>query len=108
MFNCCCWFLRTQDLIILLFLWFHPDFYGSSTFTVSAFTVSAVTKFIWNYLDISYMQPAAQYLFFHFPPRLHIVTWNVATAEPPDDVSSLLHLNSPKSADLYVIGYGGF
>ncbi|XP_029699681.1 inositol polyphosphate 5-phosphatase K-like isoform X5 [Takifugu rubripes] len=36
--------------------------------------------------------------------RLHIVTWNVATAEPPDDVSSLLHLNSPKGADLYVIG----
>ncbi|CAG06376.1 unnamed protein product, partial [Tetraodon nigroviridis] len=36
--------------------------------------------------------------------RLHIVTWNVATAEPPDDVSSLLHLNSPKSADLYIIG----
>ncbi|XP_056904914.1 inositol polyphosphate 5-phosphatase Ka isoform X3 [Takifugu flavidus] len=36
--------------------------------------------------------------------RLHIVTWNVATVEPPDDVSSLLHLNSPKGADLYVIG----
>lgn len=54
------------------------------------------------------MQPAAQYLFFHLHPRLHIVTWNVATAEPPDDVTSLLHLNSPKRADLYVIGYGGF
>ncbi|XP_055022773.1 inositol polyphosphate 5-phosphatase Ka isoform X1 [Boleophthalmus pectinirostris] len=36
--------------------------------------------------------------------RLHMVTWNVATADPPDDVSSLLHLNSPKSPDLYVIG----
>ncbi|XP_030007877.1 inositol polyphosphate 5-phosphatase Ka isoform X2 [Sphaeramia orbicularis] len=36
--------------------------------------------------------------------RLHIVTWNVATADPPDDVSLLLHLNSPKSPDLYVIG----
>ncbi|XP_013879126.1 inositol polyphosphate 5-phosphatase K isoform X1 [Austrofundulus limnaeus] len=36
--------------------------------------------------------------------RLHIVTWNVATADPPEDVTSLLHLNSPKSADLYVIG----
>ncbi|KAF7642182.1 hypothetical protein LDENG_00262990 [Lucifuga dentata] len=35
---------------------------------------------------------------------LHMVTWNVATAEPPDDVTSLLHLNSPKSQDLYVIG----
>ncbi|XP_070826847.1 inositol polyphosphate 5-phosphatase K-like isoform X2 [Chaetodon trifascialis] len=36
--------------------------------------------------------------------RLHMVTWNVATADPPDDVTSLLHLNSPKSSDLYVIG----
>uniref|UniRef100_A0AAV2J5S5 TRAFD1/XAF1 zinc finger domain-containing protein n=1 Tax=Knipowitschia caucasica TaxID=637954 RepID=A0AAV2J5S5_KNICA len=36
--------------------------------------------------------------------RLHMVTWNVATADPPDDVTSLLHLNSSKSPDLYVIG----
>ncbi|XP_060928917.1 inositol polyphosphate 5-phosphatase Ka isoform X1 [Limanda limanda] len=36
--------------------------------------------------------------------RLHMVTWNVATADPPDDVTLLLHLNSPKSPDLYVIG----
>ncbi|XP_028276158.1 inositol polyphosphate 5-phosphatase K isoform X2 [Parambassis ranga] len=36
--------------------------------------------------------------------RLHMVTWNVATADPPDDLTSLLHLNSPKSTDLYVIG----
>lgn len=36
--------------------------------------------------------------------RLHMVTWNVATADPPDDVSSLLLLNSPKTPDLYIIG----
>ncbi|XP_028320992.1 inositol polyphosphate 5-phosphatase K-like isoform X3 [Gouania willdenowi] len=36
--------------------------------------------------------------------RLHMVTWNVATADPPNDVTSLLHLDSPKSPDLYVIG----
>ncbi|XP_053278329.1 inositol polyphosphate 5-phosphatase Ka isoform X1 [Pleuronectes platessa] len=36
--------------------------------------------------------------------RLHMVTWNVATADPPDDVTVLLNLNSPKSPDLYVIG----
>ncbi|XP_072311693.1 inositol polyphosphate 5-phosphatase K-like isoform X2 [Eucyclogobius newberryi] len=36
--------------------------------------------------------------------RLHMVTWNVATADPPDHVSDLLHLTSPKSSDLYVIG----
>uniref|UniRef100_A0A665V424 Inositol polyphosphate-5-phosphatase Ka n=1 Tax=Echeneis naucrates TaxID=173247 RepID=A0A665V424_ECHNA len=36
--------------------------------------------------------------------RLHMVTWNVATADPPDDVTSLLRLDSPKSPDLFVIG----
>ncbi|XP_034403795.1 inositol polyphosphate 5-phosphatase Ka isoform X2 [Cyclopterus lumpus] len=36
--------------------------------------------------------------------RLHMVTWNVATVDPPDDVTLLLHLNSPKRPDLYVIG----
>uniref|UniRef100_A0A673NJQ9 phosphoinositide 5-phosphatase n=2 Tax=Sinocyclocheilus rhinocerous TaxID=307959 RepID=A0A673NJQ9_9TELE len=35
---------------------------------------------------------------------LYVVTWNVATAEPPDDVNSVLQLNSPKKTDLYVIG----
>nr|XP_040038821.1 inositol polyphosphate 5-phosphatase K isoform X1 [Gasterosteus aculeatus aculeatus] len=36
--------------------------------------------------------------------RLHIVTWNVATAEPPEDVTSLLQLDVQPPADLYVIG----
>ncbi|XP_037534372.1 inositol polyphosphate 5-phosphatase Ka [Nematolebias whitei] len=36
--------------------------------------------------------------------RLHIVTWNVATAEPPEDVTSLLHLDSATSADVFIIG----
>ncbi|XP_027135962.1 inositol polyphosphate 5-phosphatase Ka isoform X1 [Larimichthys crocea] len=36
--------------------------------------------------------------------RLHMVTWNVATVDPPNDVTSLLQLNSPESPDLYVIG----
>lgn len=35
---------------------------------------------------------------------LYVVTWNVATAEPPDDVYALLQLSSPKKPDLYVIG----
>lgn len=35
---------------------------------------------------------------------LYVVTWNVGTAEPPEDVNSLLQLNSPKKPDLYVIG----
>ncbi|KAJ3589452.1 hypothetical protein NHX12_010297 [Muraenolepis orangiensis] len=34
--------------------------------------------------------------------RLHMVTWNVGTAEPPADVDSLLQLDVP--VDLYVIG----
>ncbi|XP_065503397.1 inositol polyphosphate 5-phosphatase K isoform X1 [Caloenas nicobarica] len=37
--------------------------------------------------------------------RLHIVTWNVGTASPPPDVSSLLQLNSVgPTMDMYVIG----
>ncbi|KAM4796806.1 inositol polyphosphate 5-phosphatase K isoform 2-T2 [Rhinophrynus dorsalis] len=37
--------------------------------------------------------------------RLHIVTWNVATASPPRDVSSLLLLDSScPPVDIYVIG----
>ncbi|XP_013858663.1 inositol polyphosphate 5-phosphatase K isoform X2 [Austrofundulus limnaeus] len=36
--------------------------------------------------------------------RLHIVTWNVATAEPPEDVTSLLQLDAQNPMDLYVIG----
>uniref|UniRef100_A0A3P9PLA5 Inositol polyphosphate-5-phosphatase K n=1 Tax=Poecilia reticulata TaxID=8081 RepID=A0A3P9PLA5_POERE len=36
--------------------------------------------------------------------RLHMVTWNVATAEPPEDVASLLQLNDQPAIDLYVIG----
>ncbi|XP_028976617.2 inositol polyphosphate 5-phosphatase K isoform X2 [Esox lucius] len=36
--------------------------------------------------------------------RLHMVTWNVATAEPPDDVTSLLYLDTQPTTDLYVIG----
>ncbi|XP_034759078.2 inositol polyphosphate 5-phosphatase K-like isoform X1 [Acipenser ruthenus] len=37
--------------------------------------------------------------------RLHVVTWNVGTAQPPDDVSSLLLLDSEGAApDVYVIG----
>ncbi|XP_068010734.1 inositol polyphosphate 5-phosphatase K isoform X2 [Melanerpes formicivorus] len=37
--------------------------------------------------------------------RLHLVTWNVGTASPPPDVTSLLQLDSlGPSMDMYVIG----
>ncbi|XP_030010004.1 inositol polyphosphate 5-phosphatase K isoform X1 [Sphaeramia orbicularis] len=36
--------------------------------------------------------------------RLYMVTWNVATAEPPEDVTSLLQLDVQPPTDLYVIG----
>lgn len=110
--------------------WFHPDFSGSSTVlllywlwqcwcvllwfqpdSTKPFQDLKIRLFTWRFLRFRLMlleidiKHAAQYLFFYFPPRLHVVTWNVATAEPPDDVSSLLQLNSPKSADLYIIGY---
>ncbi|XP_043542540.1 inositol polyphosphate 5-phosphatase K-like isoform X2 [Chiloscyllium plagiosum] len=36
---------------------------------------------------------------------LHVVSWNVGTAPPPDDLSNLLHLDSPgREPDMYVIG----
>lgn len=37
--------------------------------------------------------------------RLQVVTWNVATAEPPEDVTSLLQLDVQPPTDLYVIGW---
>lgn len=44
-------------------------------------------------------------LFCHlFADRLHVVTWNVATAEPPEDVAALLQLDVQPPTDLYVIG----
>ncbi|RVE63885.1 hypothetical protein OJAV_G00140740 [Oryzias javanicus] len=36
--------------------------------------------------------------------RLHMVTWNVATAEPPEDITSLLLFDALPPTDLYVIG----
>nr|XP_028563714.1 inositol polyphosphate 5-phosphatase K isoform X2 [Podarcis muralis] len=37
--------------------------------------------------------------------RLHLVTWNVGTASPPPDVTSLLQLNlQDQEMDMYVIG----
>ncbi|XP_028322820.1 inositol polyphosphate 5-phosphatase K isoform X2 [Gouania willdenowi] len=36
--------------------------------------------------------------------RIHVVTWNVASAEPPVDVTSLLQLDVQPPTDLYVIG----
>ncbi|KAL2297317.1 hypothetical protein Nmel_016616 [Mimus melanotis] len=37
--------------------------------------------------------------------RLHLVTWNVGTASPPPDVTSLLQLNSlGPTTDMYIIG----
>lgn len=42
--------------------------------------------------------------FLSYIHRLYVITWNVGTAEPPEDVDSLLQLSSPKKPDLYVIG----
>lgn len=37
---------------------------------------------------------------------VHVVTWNVASAAPPEDLSDLLQLNNQDlNLDLYVIGY---
>ncbi|KAM7017997.1 inositol polyphosphate 5-phosphatase K [Tautogolabrus adspersus] len=37
--------------------------------------------------------------------RVHIITWNVGSAQPPDDITSLLGLNvSDGNTDMYIIG----
>lgn len=129
--SCCCWILWTHDyshyLLFMVRSWFLCF---SSTvlllywlwqcwcvllwfrlYSMKPFQELKIHLFIWRFLRFRLtlfeldIKHAAQYLFFYFSPRLHVVTWNVATVEPPDDVSSLLHLNSPKSADLYIIGY---
>lgn len=41
-----------------------------------------------------------------FSNRLHIITWNVGSATPPDDVTSLLGLNvGDGNTDMYIIGW---
>jgi hypothetical protein len=41
----------------------------------------------------------------HPSHSIHVVTWNVASAAPPLDLSDLLHLNNPnQNKDIYVIG----
>uniref|UniRef100_A0A665W5W6 Phosphatidylinositol 4,5-bisphosphate 5-phosphatase A n=1 Tax=Echeneis naucrates TaxID=173247 RepID=A0A665W5W6_ECHNA len=40
-----------------------------------------------------------------FPTRVHIITWNVGSATPPDDITSLLGLNvGDGNTDMYIIG----
>lgn len=37
--------------------------------------------------------------------RLHIITWNVGSAQPPDDITALLGLNvGDGNTDMYIIG----
>lgn len=52
----------------------------------------------------SFANNICRYLLYKHTERLHIVTWNVATAEPPEDITSLLQLDIQPPADLYVIG----
>lgn len=39
-------------------------------------------------------------------PSITVVTWNVGTAMPPNDVTSLLHLNTGETNDVDVIAIG--
>lgn len=40
-----------------------------------------------------------------FANRVHIITWNVGSATPPDDITSLLGLNvGDGNTDMYIIG----
>lgn len=41
-----------------------------------------------------------------FSNRVHIITWNVGSATPPDDITSLLGLNvGDGNTDMYIIGW---
>lgn len=40
-----------------------------------------------------------------FSNRVHIITWNVGSATPPDDITALLGLNvGDGNTDMYIIG----
>lgn len=39
-------------------------------------------------------------------PSITVVTWNVGTAMPPSDVTSLLHLNTGETNDADMIAIG--
>uniref|UniRef100_A0A8B9DQL1 Phosphatidylinositol 4,5-bisphosphate 5-phosphatase A n=1 Tax=Anser cygnoides TaxID=8845 RepID=A0A8B9DQL1_ANSCY len=43
---------------------------------------------------------------FLFLPSITVVTWNVGTAMPPNDVTSLLHLNTGETNDVDMIAIG--
>uniref|UniRef100_A0A3P9H8V4 Phosphatidylinositol 4,5-bisphosphate 5-phosphatase A n=1 Tax=Oryzias latipes TaxID=8090 RepID=A0A3P9H8V4_ORYLA len=45
------------------------------------------------------------FLFFSSSISIHIITWNVGSAEPPDDITALLGLNvGDGNTDMYIIG----
>ncbi|TKS78666.1 Phosphatidylinositol 4,5-bisphosphate 5-phosphatase A [Collichthys lucidus] len=49
--------------------------------------------------------PRSRYYITPFPNRVHIITWNVGSATPPDDITSLLGLNvGDGNTDMYIIG----
>lgn len=60
----------------------------TDTANIFSFSITFVNSFVTKHSD-----------------RLHMVTWNVATAEPPEDVTSLLLLDVQPPTDLYVIGW---
>uniref|UniRef100_A0AAA9SA84 Inositol polyphosphate-5-phosphatase J n=1 Tax=Bos taurus TaxID=9913 RepID=A0AAA9SA84_BOVIN len=59
-------------------------------------------------MDSRFQLPAKKSAPVPLEPRITVVTWNVGTAMPPDDVTSLLHLGSTSDdsdrADMIAIG----
>lgn len=61
-------------------------------------------RFNWIYLKFKQTLGCSLSLFF--PDRVHIITWNVGSATPPDDITALLGLNvGDGNTDMYIIGW---
>lgn len=57
----------------------------------------------WGVLEVSVHK---RYYVTPFSNRVHIITWNVGSATPPDDITSLLGLNvGDGNTDMYIIGW---
>lgn len=57
----------------------------------------------WGVLDTSALNSC---YITSFCNRVHIITWNVGSATPPDDITTLLGLNvGDGNTDMYIIGW---
>lgn len=81
---------------------FHMN---DSGFCVQPYPELAGSDVLEIQLDLSNVQSHGCSLSLFFPDRVHIITWNVGSATPPDDITALLGLNvGDGNTDMYIIG----